>query len=173
MTRINYTITAATAVGVILLGVLGTCGFGYSTAVKDGAEYEAQIAATHDKVTELDEKLRQSFAAATGVDTITAKDVRRALVIAMRRPGPDGEKIIMRELHVGVDGTDELPDYSPAASRGVMMALRRHIPMSLKLRNLEKAQSREYFSKLESSGWEGTWLRAAGYPKSPLAKTHT
>jgi hypothetical protein len=163
MLRIKYSVISAATGGVILLGSLVACGVGYSTAMKSGAQYEAQIAATHGKVAQLDEKLRLEIAAATGLDMLTAKEVRRAVVLATRRPGPEGEKIIMRELHVDLE---EPADYSPTVSRAVMVALRRHSAMSLRLRNLEKAQSREYSSKLESSGWEGTWLRAAGYPKN-------
>jgi hypothetical protein len=167
MKRISYPLIAVAGVGVLSLGVLGACGISYATASKNGAQYEAQIAATRKKVTEQDESLRQAIIAATGVDTITATDTRHAVALAMRRPGADGAEIVLRGLQ---GGAHELPKYSPGAAQGVAMALRRYIPVYLALRHLEKNQTSEYSSKLDS-GWDGIWLRAAGYPKSPLTPT--
>lgn len=167
MKRISYPFIAIAAVGVLSLGVLATCGIGYATATRSGADYEAKIAATRKKAVDQDENLRQAIVAATGVDTITARDTRRAVTIAMRRPGAGGETIIMRELQ---RGAHDLPNYPAGAPQKVALALRQHIPIYLKLRNLEKIQASEYASKLDS-GWEGTWLRAAGYPKATLTTT--
>lgn len=164
MRRISYPVLAITVVGALTLGVMVICGMGYVTATKSGADYEQSLAATRQKAIALDESVHQAIVAATGVPTITASDTRYALVLAMRRPGADIEEMVMQALQ---GASPELPNYPPNAGQEVVRALRRHIPIALALRNLEKKQIDHYVEKLESD-WEGTWLRVAGYPKSPL-----
>lgn len=167
-------VAIASVISIFALTAISAASFIHAS--RTGANLEIGIQAAQDKLSKHEETLRDSLASILGIENLRVKEAKQVAVLASQHRGEEGGRYAVLRLYESygklppVRGKDQFRarDVSPQVAANVASTVAQYTAKVYLYQNNLQRMKTTYAKELDE-GWNGMWLKLAGFPKISLS----